>query len=119
MTPGAKEIVLGLRFNREGRDDQVDQVLAHLRGGDMKTWRDVRWVLMAMIDRWPRAEGAFAAFVRGDYAAWVTEIEQLPEFERFVASVRTMRALGEPDSPKMKRVARLAAAFLARRRRLN
>lgn len=94
MAETAEEILRELRFSRGEPDAVARQVLRHL---DETNWTEVMRALEMLASAgWTDAEAAFRGLVLARAEDWLAECRALPLVERLVATMTTLRVLGEP-----------------------
>lgn len=93
MAETTEEILRELRFSRGEPDAVARQVLRHL---DETNWTEVMRALEMLASAWTDAEVAFRGLVLARAEDWLAEYGALPLVERLVATMTTLRVLGEP-----------------------
>jgi len=116
MRRGAQDILLGLRLGEY--DEGVNrQVVSQICSDDSEARAlDVLWAFAALeAADWPGSAKYFRLLIQIYPDLWVSQLQSLPETERAVTAVQTLRALGLPAPPAIGRVAELAREELRRR----
>jgi hypothetical protein len=108
-----QEIFLDLRFSRYGPTRVAQQVLCHLNEENRS--EVMRALELLTSAGWPDAEAAFRTLVLERLDEWLAQCEALPVFERFRATMTTLRVLGLPQ-PDVSELAKKAEKALRSRR---
>lgn len=108
-----QEIFLDLRFNRYGTTRVAEQVLRHLNEANRS--EVMRALELLTSAGWPDAEAPFRTLVLENLNEWLAYCEALPVFDRFRATMTTLRVLGLPQ-PDVSELARKAEKELRSRR---
>ncbi|UXS41986.1 hypothetical protein FY150_19745 [Agrobacterium tumefaciens] len=109
----AQEIILDLQFSRYGTTRVAEQVLCHLNEENRS--EVMRALELLTSSGWPDAEAPFRTLVLESLDEWLAYCEALPVFDRFRATITTLRVLGLPQ-PNVSELAKKAAKELRRRR---
>lgn len=109
----AQEIVLDLQFSRYGTTKVAAQVLRHLN--EENRYEVMRALELLTSAGWPDTEAPFRTLVLERFDEWLAHCEVLPVFDRFRATITTLRVLGLPQ-PDVSELARKAEKALRSRR---
>lgn len=108
-----QEILLDLKFSRYGTTRVAEQVLRHLNEENRN--EVMRTLELLTSAGFPDAEAPFRTLVLESFDKWLVYCEALSVFERFRATMTTLRVLGLPQ-PDVRELAKRAEKALRSRR---